>query len=220
MASPLEQQKRRYDRFWQQKQAKRERTLERIRLCLPHLLPHAPGPVLEVGCGSGEGSSFLQSQGFEVLGVDISQKALQEARKKGIPTQEGDITHLKLSRTFPLILCLEVLEHLLEPEKAFLNLLSHLTPQGKLFLSLPNDFHFLQNLGLFPKNPWHLHRFSLSKGVKFLSLFPIQAHLIAFQPLFPSPFPLRNWFAQRFPTHFALSFLFLVQHSNKKSVPS
>ena len=40
------------------------------------------GPVLEVGCGTGELTLFLARQGFNVLGFDISARAIAQARQK------------------------------------------------------------------------------------------------------------------------------------------
>jgi SAM-dependent methyltransferase len=39
-------------------------------------------PVLDVGCGTGELSLFLARHGHDVLGVDLSQLAIQQARAK------------------------------------------------------------------------------------------------------------------------------------------
>ncbi len=40
------------------------------------------GPVLDVGCGTGENALFLASQGFEVVGVDAVDMAVAAARRK------------------------------------------------------------------------------------------------------------------------------------------
>lgn len=47
------------------------------------LAEHPPeGPVLDVGCGSGDLVLFLARLGLEVLGVDFSQAAVEQARRK------------------------------------------------------------------------------------------------------------------------------------------
>lgn len=40
------------------------------------------GRVLELGCGTGELSRWLRSRGYEVTGVDISETAIGEAKKR------------------------------------------------------------------------------------------------------------------------------------------
>jgi SAM-dependent methyltransferase len=42
----------------------------------------APGRVLEVGCGTGTNALWLAARGFEVLGVDISPRAIAKAQAK------------------------------------------------------------------------------------------------------------------------------------------
>lgn len=41
-----------------------------------------PGRLLEVGCGTGTNSIWLARQGFEVVGLDVSPKAIERARSK------------------------------------------------------------------------------------------------------------------------------------------
>jgi SAM-dependent methyltransferase len=40
------------------------------------------GPVLDLGCGTGELSLFLARQGHDVLGIDLSPVAVRQAREK------------------------------------------------------------------------------------------------------------------------------------------
>jgi SAM-dependent methyltransferase len=42
----------------------------------------APGRALEIGCGTGTNALWLASRGFEVLGIDISPLAIEQARGK------------------------------------------------------------------------------------------------------------------------------------------
>ncbi|MFC6976915.1 class I SAM-dependent methyltransferase [Halomicroarcula sp. GCM10025709] len=48
-------------------------------------------PVLDLGCGTGELALFLARQGYDVLGIDLSQLAITQAREKArwrrIPAQ-------------------------------------------------------------------------------------------------------------------------------------
>ena len=42
----------------------------------------APGRTLEVGCGTGTNAIYLAEQGFEVVGVDVSAVAIENARAR------------------------------------------------------------------------------------------------------------------------------------------
>jgi SAM-dependent methyltransferase len=43
---------------------------------------YVEGPVLEVGCGTGELSLYLANRGLAVLGIDLSRRAVAQARAK------------------------------------------------------------------------------------------------------------------------------------------
>ena len=65
------------------------------------------GPVIDVGCGTGENSLYLASRGHEVHGVDLVPRAIEQAREKarsrGIAAtfEVGDVLSLEtLGRTF------------------------------------------------------------------------------------------------------------------------
>jgi SAM-dependent methyltransferase len=40
------------------------------------------GPVIEVGCGTGENSLYLASLGYDVVGIDLARRAIDKARAK------------------------------------------------------------------------------------------------------------------------------------------
>jgi ubiquinone/menaquinone biosynthesis C-methylase UbiE len=57
-----------------------------------YLPPGAKGKkLLEVGCGTGHWSQFFSEYGFEVTGVDISERMIDIARAKSIPNSSFQI---------------------------------------------------------------------------------------------------------------------------------
>jgi 2-polyprenyl-3-methyl-5-hydroxy-6-metoxy-1,4-benzoquinol methylase len=79
----------------------------------------APGmTVLEIGCGHGNTASWLAQRGLKVLGVDISKRAIREARKAapatdGLTYQVVDICGpTSFGATFDVILDTGCLQHL------------------------------------------------------------------------------------------------------------
>lgn len=51
---------------------------------LQRAIRHAKGRVLDIGCGGGRHSLFLQKQGLDVLGIDNSPMALKCCREQGL----------------------------------------------------------------------------------------------------------------------------------------
>lgn len=47
--------------------------------------------ILDAGCGTGKLSSYLNSQGYDVLGIDISDEALALTQSKGVRVKKANI---------------------------------------------------------------------------------------------------------------------------------
>ncbi len=69
------------------------------------------GRVLDAGCGTGENALLLAEHGHEVVGVDISRRAIAKARRKaeahglGVKFMVHDVTRLDLLReTFDTVI--------------------------------------------------------------------------------------------------------------------
>lgn len=97
--------------------------------------------VADVGCGTGHLLFFLSNEFniHRITGYDFVEPALDIA-KKVVPDGKFSVydVYSEPEEKFDLVLCTEVLEHLLYPEKALQNLISMLLPGGVLFISVPN----------------------------------------------------------------------------------
>lgn len=119
--------------------------------------------VLDVGCGYGLLSSVCRHFGArDYLGVDITDSAVQEAHRLN-PTEAyalGDAHLLPFADgTFAIVLCIDSLEHLLNPQDALREMYRVLQENGLLLISSPNYFNIagllkytLEHLRLYPKN--------------------------------------------------------------------
>ena len=47
-------------------------------------IQHAKGRVLDIGCGAGRVSLFLQEQGFDVVGIDLASGAIEACKTRGL----------------------------------------------------------------------------------------------------------------------------------------
>lgn len=139
-----------YDEYWKagiDKYGDRCGDRQRVRYLLAaKLISKSEGTLLDIGCGNGEGSLLLQSQGFTVTGTDLSEVGVVKARKKGCEAIVCDVETDNIPGEYDVIVCLEVLEHLQFPLKVLEKLKGNLVRDGELIVSLPNEFHLLRRL--------------------------------------------------------------------------
>ncbi|HKZ22259.1 MAG TPA: class I SAM-dependent methyltransferase [candidate division Zixibacteria bacterium] len=105
------------------------------------ILSQKRGKLLDVGCGRGLNSEFFKNAGFEVEALDVSPQAVQLTKSKGVKAFLFDIEHERIREKYDAILCLEVLQFVVNPTKVLLNLRQALNSKGEIILSLPNEFH-------------------------------------------------------------------------------
>ncbi len=71
-----------------------------------HNLPHTTGIIAELGCGTGNMTQRLYKKGFDMIGIDISEQMLAQARAKSdddILYIEQDMTEFELYGTVDAI---------------------------------------------------------------------------------------------------------------------
>lgn len=102
--------------------------------------------ILDVGCGGGVLSEGMAHRGAHVTGLDMGDTPLQVARLHALET-ELDIDYQKItvealaaskSKSYDIITCLEMLEHVPDPESIIQACRKLLKPDGHLFLSTIN----------------------------------------------------------------------------------
>ena len=111
--------------------------------------------VLDAGCGVGWGSELLRRAGAaSVVGVDISDEALADARRRAPECEfvPGDLRKLPFADgEFDAVVCMEALEHTDDVSGTLDQLARVLRPDGVLLVSSPNP-------GVYEAgNPFHLH---------------------------------------------------------------
>lgn len=142
--------------------------------------PFLSGDILEVGCGIGNFTKLLSKYGA-VRAIDINTNYITIARKEtGLKTKigSGDIEkgiYFFRSKQFDSIVCLNVLEHIKDEDKALDNLFKLLKPEGKLILLLPSHMflygHIDKSIGHFRRyNKSKIKEKLLKKGFKILKL--------------------------------------------------
>ena len=98
----------------------------------------AKGKVLDVGCGAGSHSLYLQEKGFEVTSIDISENAIKACQLRGLKNAKTqNILDLE-NETFDTILLLMngtgIFQTILESSKYLQKLKSLLNPNGQILI--------------------------------------------------------------------------------------
>jgi SAM-dependent methyltransferase len=159
--------------------------------------------VLDVGCGRGRCSRALSRAGYRVVGIDISERAVSEARA-AVPDAEFYVRDLASPLPFPdasfgAAFMTDVIEHVFDPLTVIREVSRILSPGGHFLISTP--YHGLVKnvlIALFrfdrhfdPQGP-HIRFFSrgsltrLLRGTGFGSfsyfylgrLFPVSKNLV------------------------------------------
>jgi 2-polyprenyl-6-hydroxyphenyl methylase / 3-demethylubiquinone-9 3-methyltransferase len=102
--------------------------------------------ILDVGCGGGILSEALAKAGAHVTGIDLSRASLEAARRhaeaQGLPVdyQVASLEEIAQAQTgsFDAVTCMEMLEHVPEPEGILAGCAQILKPGGHFFCSTIN----------------------------------------------------------------------------------
>ena len=124
------------------------------------LLPQHCGRVLELGCGSGATLGWLKQiqKADQTVGIEIAESAASAAKAHADEVywadfERGDVT--MPDRQFDVILCLDVLEHMVNPWGVVDRLVSlYLKAGGTLIASVPNVRHYSVVLPLLLGGKW------------------------------------------------------------------
>lgn len=102
--------------------------------------------VLDVGCGAGLLSEAMAAAGARVTGIDLAEELIKTARAHA--AESGlDITYQTISTrdmanahagSFDVVTCLEMLEHVTEPDAIIDDCARLLRPGGQVFFSTIN----------------------------------------------------------------------------------
>ena len=111
------------------------------------LEPSDGGRMLEVGCGTGHWTAFFASEGFDVIGVDVSWKMLQLASSKDIPSARYALTNAQYlpfdKGTFDVACAITALEFMSDAKAAITEIARCVKPGGKVVLGVLNRVSLL-----------------------------------------------------------------------------
>jgi ubiquinone/menaquinone biosynthesis C-methylase UbiE len=119
---------------------------KRLDVWLEHYLP-ARGDglrLLDVGCGTGDHMARYRARGFEVAGVDGSEKMLEHARANnpGAEIPRADVEEIPFpDSVFDFVLCIEVLRYLPDARNCVREMARVLKPGGVCLVTAAPRFN-------------------------------------------------------------------------------
>ena len=167
-------------------QAKSAAYFGNVRHDIEALLPAHAAHVLDVGCGSGATLAWLKAAGRAgtTVGIELAPAAAAQAQGRVDRLHVGDaellVDHELPAASFDLVLCLDVLEHLVDPWRLVAALPRVMKPGALLVASVPNVRHLQVVLPLLLRGRWayaddglldrtHLRFFTRESALQLLS---------------------------------------------------
>lgn len=134
--------------------AKHEGYFQGARPDVVRLIPDGPNRILELGCGEGRTLLSARSQGkaTEIVGIDIIPATAAHDALDGY--LQGDLDSLEIPYPeghFDVLICADVLEHLVDPWRVLARLARLLKPGGTLIASIPNARNYLLFVAIYLK---------------------------------------------------------------------
>ena len=111
------------------------------------ICPVAGLAALDVGCGGGILADSMARRGAQVLGIDLSTKALRVAQLHALEAETAGVSYREISaealaaevpETFDVVTCMEMLEHVPDPASVVQACAALVKPGGWVFFSTLN----------------------------------------------------------------------------------
>lgn len=178
--------------------------------------------ILDIGCNEGKIRYYLKEPNY--FGVDLDKNLIEKLKSEGVQAKIVNLNKEDIpfqNQKFDYILLLDIIEHVADSRNLIQNSKKLLNPQGRLIITLPNDYHLMNKLRFCFNLPLtedvfspygHLHYFPIRIGQKFLNsnglkiikkvyLAPIKPRII--------PYFIKNILSKVFPQNFSRDILYI-----------
>lgn len=141
--------------------------------------------VLDLGCGSGLLLFRLKEMGWQSFGVEMSLRAAEVARSRGIEVQSSPVELASVPKSsVDVVVMNHSLEHFLQPKAALKLAYESLVPNGKLVVAVPNfDSPLARYFGPFWKGldvPRHLFHFNPPSLTRLVASYGFKIERVCF----------------------------------------
>lgn len=107
--------------------------------------PTTRANVLEIGCGNGYLLSRMAPLFKTAIGVEPGPQGQQGASRYGVNILQGFFPTPEITGRYSAIVLMSVLEHVQGPAAFIARLKDFLAPEGRIFISVPNEGAYIQN---------------------------------------------------------------------------
>jgi len=169
----------------------RKRTLDKKKALIIEQVGMTKGELLDIGCGTGAFLHTMKTAGWGITGLEPDDTARAKAAElyQIHPQTPEQLFQLKPA-SYHAITMWHVLEHVHELHAYIKQLANLITPQGKIFIAVPNytstDATIYQENWAAYDVPRHLYHFSPASIKKLLSMHNLQ--LTAIKPMWYDSF--------------------------------
>lgn len=126
--------------------------------------------VVDIASGAGYGTNLIAKHAKLVTGIDYSIEAIEYSKKlykaKNLKFVQGDAQNIPIKdSSIDVVVSLETIEHIHDPEKFVKEVKRILKPSGQFIVSTPNDDEYIED------NEFHLHEFQLKELKKLINKY-------------------------------------------------
>jgi len=129
----------------------------RLKKCVKIIDSLPVGDMLDIGCSTGDWTTYWRNKGWHCAGVDIGRAHVDIAVSRGINAKYCDLNHDPVpfeDQSFDLIFAGEVIEHLVDTDGFLAELYRCVRPSGTVLITTPNLVSFENRLrilfGMYP----------------------------------------------------------------------
>jgi 2-polyprenyl-3-methyl-5-hydroxy-6-metoxy-1,4-benzoquinol methylase len=142
------------------------------------------GKLLDIGAGTGDFLAVARTAGWDITGIEPSDKARSIAKDKGVVFVEN-LEEIK-DHSYDVITMWHVLEHVPDVEAQIAQLKRIVKPDGVIIVAVPNFKSYdAQHYGKFwaaydaPRHLWHFSKTAIEKlfakqGVQLIEILPMK----------------------------------------------
>ncbi len=96
------------------------------------------GNILDIGCGYGFFLEVAKEKGWNVFGLEVSERASEDCKSKGITMFSGELKDAPFTpESFDIIISIEVIEHLIDPDGFLKGAHKLLREGGGMYVTTP-----------------------------------------------------------------------------------